>query len=150
MMSWNWNRLFMLNRRHFALLIALAFSGAGRALADDDDSGGDDGGGDDSGGSGGDNGSGGGAGPSNNGSGSGQSGDNQSKARDAVKEGRAAPLSDVLRVIKAKYKGDVVGAKLRGDAGRLTYRIKMLCDDGKLRVIDADAKTKRIIKVSGG
>jgi hypothetical protein len=125
-------------------------SGSGGSGGDDSGgSSGSDGGGGSGSGSGGDSGSGGGDSGSSGHGGGDNDRDDQKKARDAVKDGKAVPLREVMRAVKSKYKGDVVSVKLRGKGSRLTYRIKMVADDGRLLTIDADARTKRILKVAG-
>ena len=112
------------------------------------DGGGDDGGSDNSGPAGGSDGGSDNSGPGG-GNNQGKGKDGQNKARDAVKGGSAAALRDVLRVIKAKYPGEVVSVSLHGGGANLSYRVKLFASDGRRLIIDADARTKRILKVSG-
>ena len=163
----------MLERRRFLALISANLLSAGLALpghADDDgggsdggDSGSDDGGGG-HGGSGSDDGGnddGGDDHGGNSGSGSGKgrgdddndessgSDDDQRRARYAVRNGNAASLREILKTVRRRYKGEVVDVKLNRKGATYTYRIKMLSNEGRLYLLTVDARTKRILKVSG-
>ncbi len=74
--------------------------------------------------------------------------DDRKAARDAVRSGEAASLRDILKLIRRRYNGEIVDVKLRRGAN-LTYRIRMLGNDGKLWSITVDAKSRRILTVSG-
>lgn len=127
------------------LLAGLLASPAQHAYADDgnggsdggggDDGGGDDGGGDDDGGD------------DDGGTISNSSG--KSSISDAVKNGKAVPLKDILAVVRKKYKGEVVRITLTGPISRLVYNIRMVDTQDRLIEVRVNALTRRIISTKG-
>lgn len=162
-------------RRALFLLAAAIFGVALRPAAAraDDDGGSDDGDGDDSGsGSGGGNsGSGGSGGDDNDNddndddsdddsdddnddsdrSGSSRSSDNDDddddRIRAAVRGGEAAPLRDILAVVRESYRGKIVNIRLTGSGSRLAYRIRLLDNANRLIELRVNAKTRKITSV---
>jgi uncharacterized membrane protein YkoI len=152
--------LTQITRRN--LLIMLLAAGAllpcGSALADkgsgggDNDGGGDDhdggdndGGGDDDGGDddGGDDNSGSGSNKDNEDGGGGK------RLREAVKKGEAAPLKDILAVVRRSYTGEVVRIRLSGSGGKLVYSIRLLDSHNKLIEVRVNARSRQIISATG-
>jgi hypothetical protein len=124
-------------------------SGSGGGGGDDGNSGPGGGGGDD-----GDNsGPGGGGGDDDNsGPGGGDAEDDEKDrqaASKAVREGRAVPLRELLRMVKEKYPGDVVDVKLRRAGRTMTYRVRVLDRHGRLLTLSVDAASKRITRAQG-
>jgi hypothetical protein len=115
-------------------------SGSGESGSDS--SSGEDGGGEDS--SGGDDGD-------NSGKGSANSGriSEQDRAKADVEEGKALPLEAVLKALGKRYPGRVIDVRLRNEALRLVYRIKVKSDDGSVRSVVMDAKTGKIRTIFG-
>jgi Peptidase propeptide and YPEB domain len=111
--------------------------------------GGGDGGGGDGGGDGGNSGHGGGEG-GDGGDGNDGGGGDQYDARSAVDSGKAAKLNVVLKTVRARVPGDVVDVKLRHGSGGLTYRIKVLDQNGSLVTVTVDATTGRVLRIAGG
>lgn len=148
---------------------AHADEGSGSDGGDDDHSGsggGDDdgssgsGGGDDGnsgpGGGGGDDGNsgpgGGGGDDDNSGPGGGDAEDDEKDrqaASKAVREGKAAPLRELLRIVKEKYPGDVVDVKLKRAGRNMTYRVRVLDRHGRILTLSVDAASKRITRAQG-
>lgn len=62
-------------------------------------------------------------------------------ARRAVEEGRILPLSRILERVEAEHRGQMVGAELEDEHGRMYYEIKLLNDDGRLTKLFYDAQT---------
>lgn len=64
--------------------------------------------------------------------------------RDAVERGEIKPLSDVLRLVRPKLPGEIVGVEAEHKSGRWVYELRIL--DAKGRVFDAqvDAATATI------
>ena len=126
------------------LLAGLLASPAQHAYADDgnggSDGGGDDGGGDDDGGD--DDGGDDDGGTIRNSSG-------KSSISDAVKNGKAVPLKDILAVVRKKYKGEVVRITLTGPISRLVYNIRMVDTQDRLIEVRVNALTRRIISTKG-
>ncbi len=75
-------------------------------------------------------------------------GNDQRAARDAVKNGNAASLRDILKSVRRRYSGDVVDIKLRHKGGNYTYRIKMLSSEGRVYSLIVDAGTKKVLRIS--
>lgn len=120
-------------------VIWLPAAAASRAFADDDKGDGkDDGGG---GGKGGGSAGGGSSGASGNGG--------SDDIRAAVKSGEAAPLKDILSVVRQNYPGQVVSIKLGGAANRLVYLIRVIDTSNRLIEIHVNAKSRKIISVAG-
>jgi uncharacterized membrane protein YkoI len=109
-------------------------------------SGSDDSGGGDDGDSGDDNSGGGNSNSGNSGSGSQNSGKykDQYGAQDAVKSGKAIPLEDALKKLRANYPGRVISVNLGDSGSRLCYWFKVKSDDGNVRKVVMDAKTGKI------
>lgn len=161
-----------ITRRSALFLLAAAMFGAAMepAAAKDDDDGGDS---DNSGSGSGNGGSGGGddgdndsdSGSDNDsdsddgGSGSGRSGsvpssgdeddddDDDDRIRAAVRGGEAAPLRDILAVVRKSYRGKIVNIRLTGSGTRLAYRIRMLDSANRLIELRVNAKTRKITSV---
>ena len=162
-------------RRALSLLAAAIFGVALRSAAAraDDDGGSDDGDSDNSGsgggggnsGSGGNGGSGGSGGDDNDDndddsdddnddsdrSGSSRSSDNDDddddRIRAAVRGGEAAPLRDILAVVRGSYRGKIVNIRLTGSGSRLAYRIRLLDNANRLIELRVNAKTRKITSV---
>jgi hypothetical protein len=75
--------------------------------------------------------------------------DDRAEASTAVHEGRAAPLRELLAVIRRQYPGDVVDVRLRRTGKALTYRVKILDRRGRLVSVSIDAASKRILRAQG-
>ena len=123
------------------LLAGLLASPAQHAYADDgnggDDGGGDDGGGDDGG--------------DDDGGGTikDSSGGGKSSISDAVKNGKAVPLKDILAVVRKKYKGEVVRITLTGPISHLVYNIRIVDTQDRLIEVRVNALSRRIISTKG-
>ncbi len=71
----------------------------------------------------------------------------QDQLRDAVERGEIKPLSDVLRLIKPKLPGEIVGVEVEHKSGGWIYELRIL--DAQGRVFDAhvDAATATITDI---
>lgn len=135
-----------------------------QAFADDGGDGGDGGGdggghGDDGGdGGGGNHGGSGGSGDDNgdddnHGGGSNDDGDDDQgfggsagTARDAVRKGQAISLKDVLKLIKAKYPGQVIHVDVNRSAKGLFYKIQLLDPTNQRIEVTVNATTQTIVQ----
>jgi uncharacterized membrane protein YkoI len=135
----------MLSRRRFLLLILLAlltgfFPGIARADSgenggnsgsdgddhDSDDDGGEDGDGDDD---------------------DDDTGDEQAAALAGVGSGEAAPLKDILQIVRKAYPGEVVRIRTQRRGKDLIYRIRILDSSSRLIDVRISAISRRILKV---
>jgi hypothetical protein len=156
----------MVERRKFITLLlagtllaavpqaAHADEGSGSDGGDDDHSGSGGGGGDDGnsgpGGGGDDNSGPGGGDDDNSGPGGGDDDEKDRQAASkAVREGRAAPLRELLRIVKENYPGEVVDVKLHRAGRTMTYRVRVLDRHGRLLTLSVDAASKRITRAQG-
>ena len=67
------------------------------------------------------------------------------KAREAVAEGRAAPLRELLEIVQSRYPGEVIGVKLQARGESLVYRVRILERGGHLITVGIDAVSRRIM-----
>lgn len=75
--------------------------------------------------------------------------DDQRRATDAVKNGNAATLKEILAKVRKTYRGDVVRVSLRGSGSNLTYRIKLLNENNRLIEVQVNAVSRQITRVKG-
>jgi hypothetical protein len=94
----------------------------------------------------------GGSGSSNSGPGGGDDrrnnndNDNQSgseEARDAVEDGKAQPLSQLMAHLRKHFPGTVLDVDLRRSRNGHSYRVKLLNTNGKIQTLRLDALTLR-------
>lgn len=71
----------------------------------------------------------------------------QDQLREAVERGEIKPLSDVLRLVKPKLPGEIVGVEVERKSGGWIYELRVL--DAKGRVFDAhvDAATAAVTDI---
>ncbi len=73
------------------------------------------------------------------------------EAREGVKQGRLIPLSEAIRVVRARYSGQLLDASLHELVpGQPVYRVLILMQDGRRVAVWVDARTGRIMRVEGG
>jgi hypothetical protein len=154
-----------ITRRHLLLMlscIAVSMSAVDGAAAKDGDSGGSGGGGDSGGDDGDNSGKGGGGDDGDDGDKSGKSGDeddddddnsgsgkggkqlDSDKIKDAVKSGKAMPLSKALNIVNRSKLGRVIDVKLVEKGNKLNYKFKVINSIGKVKSISMDAMTGRM------
>lgn len=74
----------------------------------------------------------------------------QDEARQAVKDGRHLPLSEVLARINAQIPGRLLDTGLESDeGGRPVYRVRWAAKDGRRLDVIADARTGAIVRQEG-
>lgn len=71
------------------------------------------------------------------------------RARDAVQRGEIRPLEEVTARVQQRFPGRLLDAHLEQNGRRWTYYLKMLTHDGRVLNIAVDARTARILGVSG-
>ena len=78
----------------------------------------------------------------------------QDRAKQALRAGQIQPFEKIHRVIKRRYEGKLSDASLSEEhrAGKKsvwTYQVKWLTPKGNVLAIIVDAKTVKILKVTG-
>ena len=74
----------------------------------------------------------------------------QNEARQAVKDGRHLPLSEVVSRINAQIPGRLLDTGLESDeGGRPVYRVRWAAKDGRRLDVIADARTGAIVRQEG-
>ena len=73
--------------------------------------------------------------------------DDAERALDAVKSGKAAPLSAILAEVEREIPGRVLEVEIDDEHGRLVYEIKILTPDGQYREVHVDPGSKKILKI---
>jgi uncharacterized membrane protein YkoI len=68
----------------------------------------------------------------------------QDQLREAVERGEIKPLSDVLRLVKPKLPGEVVGVEAEHKADGWTYELRILDAQGRVFDAQVDAATATI------
>jgi uncharacterized membrane protein YkoI len=70
-------------------------------------------------------------------------------ASQAVGQGRALPLSEILKKVKARLGGEVIGVEFKRKDGLLLYKLKLVTPAGWLREVSVDARTGDIVESKG-
>ncbi len=71
------------------------------------------------------------------------------RARRAVDTGNALPLAEVLRQVRRRYPGKLLDADLIRRGNSLIYGIKIRGTDNRIRYLNVDARTGRILSARG-
>jgi uncharacterized membrane protein YkoI len=78
------------------------------------------------------------------------SGSEQDSARQAVESGEIRSLKDILRGVRGQVDGQVLDTQLQESGGTYVYRVKVLGNDGRVRVLMVDARSGRVLQVLEG
>lgn len=68
-------------------------------------------------------------------------------AREALRRGEVLPLTRVLAIAQASVPGDVVLVRLIRQENGWRYRVRILTESGRLRVVRIDAATGRVLEI---
>ena len=71
--------------------------------------------------------------------------DDQDRARNAVKKGKAVPLSALLKHLKENYPGKLINVSLVKTKGNYYYKVKLLNQSGRLVNLRFDAKSLQVV-----
>lgn len=71
----------------------------------------------------------------------------QDQLRDAVERGEIKPLSDVLRLVKPKLPGEIVGVEAEHKSGGWIYELRILDADGRVFDAHVDAATATVTDI---
>jgi uncharacterized membrane protein YkoI len=69
------------------------------------------------------------------------------RAREALRRGEAAPLSEIMPAVEARLGARVIEIELERDGGRLIYEFELIAPDGRILEAEVDARTGAIIEV---
>jgi uncharacterized membrane protein YkoI len=75
--------------------------------------------------------------------------EDHNRASQAVGQGRALPLSEILQRVKARLGGEVIGVEFKRKGGLLLYKLKLVTAAGWLREVTVDARTGDIVESKG-
>lgn len=75
--------------------------------------------------------------------------DDHERAREAVRSGEIAPLSEILDQVERDFVGRMLEVELEDEDGRWVYEIKMLTEDGRVVKLLYDARDKTLIGARG-
>lgn len=72
----------------------------------------------------------------------------QALARKALLEGRIRSLSEITEMVKPELPGTILGVELEvEDDGSFVYEFKVIDPSGKLKEVEVDATTAKILKI---
>lgn len=71
----------------------------------------------------------------------------QIAASQALARGEILPIVRILGIASAKVPGDVLKVKLERKTAGFQYEVKILAQNGRVREIELDAKTGRILSI---
>ena len=71
--------------------------------------------------------------------------DDHNRASRAVGQGRALPLTEILKKVQARLGGEVIGVEFKGKRGFLVCKLKVVTPAGRLSEISVDATTGDIV-----
>jgi|SRR4051812_1512222 len=75
--------------------------------------------------------------------------DDHNRATRAVGQGRALPLTAILKNVQARLGGEVIGVEFKRMRGLLLYKLKLVTPAGRLSEISVDATTGDIVASKG-
>ncbi len=76
-------------------------------------------------------------------------GDDHSRARAAVRDGRALPLERIVAQAKEQFGGEVLDVELEEERNGLRYELKLMAADGRILKVEYDAATGALVHVKG-
>lgn len=71
----------------------------------------------------------------------------QKAASAALARGEILPIARVLAIATARVPGDVLKVELERESVGFQYEVKILAASGRVREVEVDARTGRIIKI---
>lgn len=67
------------------------------------------------------------------------------RARRAVEQGTALPVTEMLQRLRERYPGEVVATEYEYEFQRWVYEFKVIDEDGHLRKVHLDAATGQVV-----
>ena len=71
----------------------------------------------------------------------------QQAIRDAVARGEVMPLPKILVIAQKAVPGDIIEVELEQKEWGLKYELKILTADGRVRKVDINARTGKVVKI---
>jgi uncharacterized membrane protein YkoI len=71
----------------------------------------------------------------------------QDAARAALQRGQALPLVRILAIVAQQVPGDVIEVELDDEDNTLVYEIKVLTANGRVREVEIDARTGKVLAI---
>jgi len=71
----------------------------------------------------------------------------QAAAREALARRQILPISRVLEIATARVPGDIIKVKLERESWGFKYEIKVLATNGRVREVEIDARTGKVIEI---
>ena len=69
------------------------------------------------------------------------------RAREALRRGEAAPLSEIMPAVEAQLGARVIEDELEREDGRLLYEFELIAPDGRILEAEVDARTGEVLEV---
>jgi uncharacterized membrane protein YkoI len=69
------------------------------------------------------------------------------RAREALRRGEAAPLSEIMPAVEARLGARVIEVELEREDGRLLYEFELIAPDGRILEAEVDARTGEVLEV---
>jgi hypothetical protein len=66
--------------------------------------------------------------------------------RTAIAEGKAVSLATALKTLRHRVPGEVIGARLCQEPGRMVYKLTVLARDGKVKRATIDAANGTLVE----
>lgn len=67
--------------------------------------------------------------------------------REALQRGEVLPLMKILAIANKEVPGDVIEVELEDEREALVYEIKILTGTGRVREVEIDARTGKVLKI---
>ena len=69
------------------------------------------------------------------------------RAREALRRGEAAPLSEIMPSVESRLGARVIEVELERERGRLIYEFALIAPDGRILEAEVDARSGAILEV---
>lgn len=77
----------------------------------------------------------------------GASDSDQDVVRRALEKGELLPLTRILEIAATSVPGDVIKIELEREDGVIIYELKVLTANGRVRELELDARTGKVLKI---
>jgi uncharacterized membrane protein YkoI len=70
----------------------------------------------------------------------------QERARRALEQGEVRPLAEILGIVRSRIDGEIVETEIENEDGAWVYEIKYISKSGRMKEIDVDGLSGRIVE----